>query len=1147
LAFFKRFCEMFYVNNVYIMSIKKTLGGLWEIECDDININANLTEYDQGIANFNTDVYIWGNLYLGENYISYVSLMDLSSTCHQYVEDCSGFADDCSGYAVDCSGFVQDCSGFAVDCSGFAVECSGYVQDCSGLKQDCLTYKDEAATSAEEASTSATEAATSATEAATSAAESTTSAAESTTSAAASSASATASAASAVTAAAAAVTATAAAAAAATSASSAASSKSAAASSATAAASSATAAASSATAAASSATAAASSATAAATSATAAATSATNAAISATAAASSVTSAATSASAASTSATSAAGNASSASDSAAAANGYKGSAKSYRDGASDYADNAASSASSASSSASSANSSQTGAGISAGVAGASAGVAGVSAVAAAASASAAAVSATSAGVSAAAAATSETNATASAAGASQSEHNCESYLTLTTEYKNTTYGYMIDVSGKWVEVMNSTNGMGGNITTLQGLTTGFDYNNMLNMTTIDNNLYVVDNLDVGGAFEVLGACTITGVLTLKDDIMLLNSVLLSNAELQYIDGLSTNIQTHITATNGNITTLQNKLTGVSYATDTTTVNNSLVISTGKNLTLTNGNFVVNGVTLSPAELSYLDNSTSNIQTQLNTISGNVSTLQTATTNISYATSTTIIANSLVLSTGKNFTVTNGTIAINTSVINETAIAGLVGYTGSTIASRLTALESSSGTASGALTGISYDSALDTTAVDNHIVIGSTKNLTLTSGNFIVNGVTLSSAELSYLDNVTSNIQTQINSANSNITNLQTATTNILYTTGSTTVNNGLILSTGKNFTVTNGTIAINTSVINETAIAGLVGYTGSSISSRLTALETSSNSLTGITYSSGTDTTTIDNHITISSGKTLTLGGSLISGTTTLTSTELGYLDGLTSNAQTQLTDLQTKTQYITQSGGYTTITGFVNLPPTVIENDQARSATTGSLVIKHTTSYGTGQSCIVFPSKNNYGTDYGYIQYKDDYLSANDERSVLIIGVENDTTTAGDRIALMPSSGYVGVNKLNADVAMDVNGSIRSTLIAYLDSGFSNAGCEISQVISTTTSNYQISATDINRYYFFTNGIYLPDITSLPSGLRITLYNKSTASKWIYAYGGASIIQASTYLLSGFLLTEKSGAELILFDDGTNKYWYKL
>ena len=58
---------------------------------------------------------------------------------------------------------------------------------------------------------------------------------------------------------------------------------------------------------------------------------------------------------------------------------------------------------------------------------------------------------------------------------------------------------------------------------------------------------------------------------------------------------------------------------------------------------------------------------------------------------------------------------------------------------------------------------------------------------------------------------------------------------------------------------------------------------------------------------------------------------------------------------------------------------------------------TNGSLVIKHQNT--NGVSSIVFPSTNN-ASDYAYIKYSESVL-LNGEQSVLMIGVENDATTA--------------------------------------------------------------------------------------------------------------------------------------------------
>ena len=94
-----------------------------------------------------------------------------------------------------------------------------------------------------------------------------------------------------------------------------------------------------------------------------------------------------------------------------------------------------------------------------------------------------------------------------------------------------------------------------------------------------------------------------------------------------------------------------------------------------------------------------------------------------------------------------------------------------------------------------------------------------------------------------------------------------------------------------------------------------------------------------------------------------------------------------------------------------------------------------GTLVLEHGND--GGHSSIVFASAQNRSSDYGYIRYMDDYLdSTTDERSVLVIGVENDDNSSdGDNIALMPS-GNVGINTLfpSTSYKLDVNGDVQGT-----------------------------------------------------------------------------------------------------------------
>jgi hypothetical protein len=66
-------------------------------------------------------------------------------------------------------------------------------------------------------------------------------------------------------------------------------------------------------------------------------------------------------------------------------------------------------------------------------------------------------------------------------------------------------------------------------------------------------------------------------------------------------------------------------------------------------------------------------------------------------------------------------------------------------------------------------------------------------------------------------------------------------------------------------------------------------------------------------------------------------------------------------------------------------------------------TATKGSLTLAHDNSGGT--SSIVFKSKVNAGSDYGYIQYTDSVGAAGTEQSQLTIGVENDSGNFEDTV----------------------------------------------------------------------------------------------------------------------------------------------
>ena len=94
-----------------------------------------------------------------------------------------------------------------------------------------------------------------------------------------------------------------------------------------------------------------------------------------------------------------------------------------------------------------------------------------------------------------------------------------------------------------------------------------------------------------------------------------------------------------------------------------------------------------------------------------------------------------------------------------------------------------------------------------------------------------------------------------------------------------------------------------------------------------------------------------------------------------------------------------------------------------------AASANDGSIILEHGNS--GGSSSIVFKSKVNAGSDYGYISFSDDGSGngSTTENGLLEIGVGNDLVNQfQDDISLMPS-GYVGVGTRTPSAKLDVDG----------------------------------------------------------------------------------------------------------------------
>jgi hypothetical protein len=95
--------------------------------------------------------------------------------------------------------------------------------------------------------------------------------------------------------------------------------------------------------------------------------------------------------------------------------------------------------------------------------------------------------------------------------------------------------------------------------------------------------------------------------------------------------------------------------------------------------------------------------------------------------------------------------------------------------------------------------------------------------------------------------------------------------------------------------------------------------------------------------------------------------------------------------------------------------------------NGTAANEVFGSLLLDHEDA--GGASSIVFRSKKDQGSDYSFIEYKDQNPATQGVgASLLTIGNRNDSN---DHIALMPS-GNVGIDTTTPEFKLDVNGTVR-------------------------------------------------------------------------------------------------------------------
>lgn len=204
----------------------------------------------------------------------------------------------------------------------------------------------------------------------------------------------------------------------------------------------------------------------------------------------------------------------------------------------------------------------------------------------------------------------------------------------------------------------------------------------------------------------------------------------------------------------------------------------------------------------------------------------------------------------------------------------------------------------------------------------------------------LDGVTASTAELNYTDGVTSNIQTQLNSKQATITG------------AATTIDDADLTSSRAVISNASGKIAI--SDVTSAEIGHLDGVT----SGIQTQLDGKQATITGAA------TTVTSANLTTSRAVISNASGKL--SVSDVTSTEIGYLDGVTSNIQTQL-DAKTSDQTVVLTDSYGINTSGT-YPTFTIESNGTTNQNGGASEIKYWT--GT-QSAYDALSSYDSGTVY--------------------------------------------------------------------------------------------------------------------------------------------------------------------------------
>jgi hypothetical protein len=619
--------------------------------------------------------------------------------------------------------------------------------------------------------------------------------------------------------------------------------------------------------------------------------------------------------------------------------------------------------------------------------------------------------------------------------------------------------------------------------------------NIIELNDTTTNVFVVKkggNVGIG-SYEPQQKLDVVGNIKVSGNV---NSV--TSTELGHLSGVTSAIQTQLNSKQATIVGAASTITATNLATSMALVSD------------TNGK-VTSHATVSSTELGYLDGVTSAIQGQLDskqaTIVGAASTITVA----NLATSMALVSD------------TNGKVTSHATVSSTE-----LGYLDGVTSAIQTQLDSKQATIVGAASSITSTNLTTSMALVSN-----------TSGK-VTSHATVTGIELGHLSGVTSAIQTQLNNKQATITGAASSITSTNLTTSMALVSNtsGKVTShatvTGielghlsgvtsaiqtqlnnKQATITGAASSITST--NLTTSMALVSNTSGKVTSHATVTGTELGHLSGVTSAIQTQLdskqATITGAASSITSTNLATSMALVSNTSgkvtshaTVSSTELGYLDGVTSAIQGQLNNKQA------------TITGAASsITSTNLATSMALVSDTSGKVTSHATVT---------------STELGYLDGVTSAIQGQlDSKQATIVGAASTITVANlaTSMALVSdASGKVTSHATVSSTELGYLDGVTSAIQGQLDSkqativgaastitatNLATSMALVSDASGKVASHATVSSTELG---------YLDGVTSAIQG--------QLDSKQATIVGAASTITATNLATSMALVSDASG-----------------